>query len=140
LFLSQEKTEYINGVLTVALVLVCFFLIWAIILVVLMCMGRRRVGFLSGVPYQMHLADTTEPNPRIRRGRIVFALSGMIFITFTFLLLFLGIANLSETTVELANGARVCSRVVFVMARFLLITSPTPIIFLAECKRYFQRF
>jgi drug/metabolite transporter (DMT)-like permease len=107
LFNDKKSSDYITGVLTVSLILVCFFLIWAIILFVLMCMGKRKVGFLSGAPYDMHLADETQPNPRIRRGRIVFAIFGMLFITFTFLLLFLGIANLSQTTAELSNGARV---------------------------------
>jgi NADH:ubiquinone oxidoreductase subunit 3 (subunit A) len=107
LFDDQKNAEYINGVLTFSLILVCFFLLWAIILVVLMCMGKRRVGFLSGAPYEMHLEDKTVPNPRVMRGRIVFALCGMLFITFTFLLIFLGIANLSQTTAELANGAGV---------------------------------
>jgi energy-converting hydrogenase Eha subunit H len=69
-------------------------------------MGKRRVGFLSGGPY-----DATdfqgEPNKRARNGRIVFGLSGLVFIVFAFLLIFLGVANLETTTSELEEGAKV---------------------------------
>ncbi|CAB9521790.1 expressed unknown protein [Seminavis robusta] len=106
LFNDDKRADYINGVLVVALILECIFLTWAIGLCFLMCMGKQRVGFLSGAPYDASLdGNVRVENPRVMRGRATFGVSGMILITFTFLLIFLGIGNLDETTTELSSGA-----------------------------------
>ena len=88
-----------------------------------MFMGKRRVGFLSGSPYEATVADKRdEPNPRIKRGRIIFGVFGMIFITFTFLLVFLGLANLEETTRSMADGSAVSQVNGFRSDRWFVVT------------------
>lgn len=68
------------------------------------CMGKR-VGFLSGAPYQARVNGG--PNPRITRGRVIFGMNGLLFIIFTLTLIFLGFGNLEETTNELGDGVSV---------------------------------
>ena len=71
----------------------------------LKCMGKNRVGFLSGAPYEATLNG--EPSKRPMRGRIAFGVGGLMFIVFTLTLIFLGFGNLQDTTDELSSGAQV---------------------------------
>ena len=104
---QEEQQEYVAGILVVALILSCFFFCWGVFICILKCMGRGRVGFLAGGPYEATIGEKKDPNPRPKRGRIVFGVSALLFIIFTMLLLFLGFANLEETTSDMATGARV---------------------------------
>jgi hypothetical protein len=101
------------------------FLAWAVLLIVLKCCLRQQnVGFLSGSAYRGDLSDEetkeklqvpdgaivreapvdglvneskTKWPDRPRRGRIVFLLSGVIYITFSALLVTKGITNLQSS-------------------------------------------
>lgn len=97
------------------IILLAFFLLWTLVLCFCKCcLGKRRVGYLSGAPYD---ARTTEgkPNRRAVRGRLIFGFSGVMFVVFTLLLVLLGFANLIDTTNELSNGAE-ASHEIFVDA------------------------
>ncbi|KAG7372726.1 hypothetical protein IV203_018869 [Nitzschia inconspicua] len=45
---QQEKQEYVKGLLVSAIIILCFFGAWIILLIFLKCMGRNKVGWLSG--------------------------------------------------------------------------------------------
>lgn len=68
-----------------------------------MCLGRSKVGFLSGARFQA--PENGGSAKRIRRSRIVFLIAGVLFIVFTFLWVALGITQLQDTvnTVDNAN-------------------------------------
>ena len=91
-----------------ALILVSCFLCWGIFLMILKCMGKQRVGFLSGAPYEANVND--EPSKRPMRGRIAFGVSGLLYFVFTMTLIFAGYGNLEQTTDDMGEGVRVSSK------------------------------
>lgn len=101
-FNEDQAPGYVIGIVITALILVSAFLCWGIFLLILKCMGTNRVGFLSGSPYQAKING--EPSKRPVTGRIVFGCSGLVFITFTLVLLFVGFGNLESTTDDMSDG------------------------------------
>lgn len=110
---SQEdgaRNDYIVGILIMALILFSVFLIWGIMLVAFRCcLGRQRVGFLSGAPFQ-----ATGVDPGIMAGQATFGMSLVFFVIFAILLVTAGIGNLDTTTTSIGHGATV-------RVRFLLV-------------------
>lgn len=49
---SSETEDYVRGLLFAAAFVMAIFLVWMILIVVFMFMGKRLVGFLSGSPFQ----------------------------------------------------------------------------------------
>jgi hypothetical protein len=45
---SDEKNDYLLGLMAASLGLFCFFLVWMLLIVSFKCLGYQRVGFLSG--------------------------------------------------------------------------------------------
>jgi hypothetical protein len=116
---SETQNEYIVGIIATSILIFGFFFVWAMFMCIFnCCLGKRRVGFLSGEPYDARTLKG-EPNKRAVRGRIVFGGSGILFIAFTLLLVFLGIANLEDTANELSDGAEVSQNTV----RYLILTA-----------------
>lgn len=91
---------------------------WGLLLCIFMCMGKDRVGFLSGRPFSRDLTppplspkqqtQEQEENKRpyksgdpwnsiATRSRVVFLFSGLVVITFSILLVTRGLTQLQST-------------------------------------------
>ena len=105
IFDEDEAPGYVIGIVVSASILATCFLCWGIFLMILKCMGKQRVGFLSGAPYEATING--EPSMRPLRGRIVFGVSGLLYFVFTMTLLFAGYGNLEQTTRDMSDGATV---------------------------------
>ena len=104
---DDEFNEYIMGLLIVALLILSLFLLWGFLLLVFkFCLGRKRVGFLSGTPFE----GTSASNPWILRGRIVFGISCLLFIMFSIVFVTAGLGNLSVTTTSIGYAVSVSFR------------------------------
>lgn len=112
IFDENEAPGYVIGILIVALILASCFLCWGIFLMILKCMGKQRVGFLSGAPYEAIVNG--EPSKQPMRGRVAFGISGLLYFIFTMTLIFAGYGNLEQTTYDMSEGARVSVFVSFV--------------------------
>ncbi|CAB9521789.1 expressed unknown protein [Seminavis robusta] len=105
LFNDARRDDYLIGISTVALILACIFLCWLLFLLMLKCCGgKSRVGFLSGAQYDA-TTPTGDVNRRPTRGRVVFGLSAIGMITFTMLMVFLGLPGLENMSSDLSDGA-----------------------------------
>jgi len=93
------------GILCIAIIIAIVFLCWGLFLLLLKCTGKNRVGFLSGAPYEAQING--QPNPRFRRGRIVFGFSSVMFIVSILVLVFAGLGNLESSREVIAEGATV---------------------------------
>ena len=103
---DDEFYDYLVGLLAISILIVSFFLFWGLVLLVLkFCVGKKRVGFLSGAPFEMH--TRTSSNPMIQRGRAVFAGSCLLFLFFAITLVTAGIGNLESTSESVGYGATV---------------------------------
>jgi hypothetical protein len=135
LFQEDEDVEdYILGLIFVGCLIMSLFLAWAVLLIVLKCAFRQyNVGFLSGSAYRAKVQEEQTKEileapdgaivreapvdglvnegkrkwpDRPTRGRIVFLLSGVIYITFSALLVTKGITNLQSTVNTLNVSAQ----------------------------------
>jgi hypothetical protein len=136
LFVSDEDVvdgadteDYLLGLIFAGCLIVSFFLAWALLLLVFKCcLGQRKVGFLSGSPYRISIPEPKEkeqsPLPeegpeevpvvekksrcgsRPMRGRVLFLLSGIVYITFTTLLVTEGLTNLQSSANTLSWSSR----------------------------------
>jgi hypothetical protein len=129
---EEDAKDYIFGLIFVGCLIMSWFLVWAIALIVLKCCLRKQnVGFLSGAAYRADLPAVKEkseapqdvqeapindglvkgskriswPN-RPMRGRIVFMVSGIFYITFSTLLVAKGITNLQSSVNTLNVSAQ----------------------------------
>lgn len=118
---GDEPTDYMSGLIFAAAITgVCFIVIMLTILI-FMCCGQKRSGFLSGAPFEVtgngsddtkddtgkSKSRVTDENTSDFRGclgistttwvRVTFILSGITFILFAVLLVTEGITNLQET-------------------------------------------
>ena len=100
---SETANDYVVGLLAAAVFVYCVLFTWSILLLVFKCLGRKRVGFLSGSAF--------ETTARAKEGccskscgcltpfrsRVIFMLSGAIFITFSVLFFVKGVTQLQDT-------------------------------------------
>jgi hypothetical protein len=131
---DEDREDYILGLIFVGCLIMSLFLAWAVLLIVLKCSFREHnVGFLSGSAYradppeeqnkeilQEPGGDIVREAPvdgvvneskrkwpdRPMRGRIVFLLSGVIYIIFSALLVTKGITNLQSSVNTLNVSAQ----------------------------------
>jgi hypothetical protein len=45
---GDERSDYLTGMVSAAIAMAIFFLVWVLVLIVLKCLGHDRVGFFSG--------------------------------------------------------------------------------------------
>lgn len=96
---TDEAVDYAVGICIMALIIATFFLGYGILLLCFKCCCGGTLGFLGGAPYKSQKAA--------QGGRIIFGVSGFLFIVFTLTLIFLGYGNLENTTDELSEGVDV---------------------------------
>lgn len=99
--------DYIIGILVVSLFILSIYACWGLILLIVkLCCGPKRVGFVSGAPFQATLPNG-QTNPWILRGRILFGLSTLLFAVFSLTFVTLGVGNMVTTTKSIGQGASV---------------------------------
>jgi len=97
LFSSTAETEdYAKGLIFAASFIVATFLAWLLILLFLKCLGKNRVGFLSGAAF-------TTSGPRPFYIRIAFVNAAILFIVFTVLVVTQGITNLNSAVTTVGD-------------------------------------
>jgi len=74
--------------------MVCLFSVWAVVLLVLKCLGRRQVGFMSGAPFTQYDAPSL-----VKSVRYTFAASAFMVLLFSILLVSKGTTQL-QTAAE----------------------------------------
>ena len=100
LFASTTATdEYVKGLICAASFILAILVVWCIALLAFKCLGKNRVGFLSGTPF-------TTPGRRPFYIRLVFVNATLLFILFTVLVVTQGITNLHDavSTVGSSNS------------------------------------
>ena len=112
----EEKSAYIWGIIIVPIILGIFFTLWTMACFGLLCLGQKRVGFLSGASLKVP-AETThagrqgtslKSNPkRPKRVRIAFLASAVILLLAIIPLVLLGFHNFYETTVVAFDASEV---------------------------------
>lgn len=112
---SEDVSDYRAGLIAVASVTAICFFCAMICLPIFMCLGKDRVGFLSGAPLtsQSSKGSTADGNsekncvtgasPTVVRS--VFIGSGIMFILFAILIVTQGITNLQDTIVTVHRSA-----------------------------------
>lgn len=127
---SDEISEYVRGLLFIAVVTFVIFATWGFLLCIFMCLGKGRVGALSGRPFERVVPveertkrkeddpDTAGKkrrdlyksgdawNSTATRSRLVFLFSGLVVITFSILLVTRGLTEL-QTTVDTVHDSSV---------------------------------
>ena len=84
---TQETQEYAKGLLFAGCFIAATFVAWGFVLLLFKCLGKDRVGFLSGAAF-------TTSGPRPFYVRIAFVNAAILFIVFTVLVVTQGITNL----------------------------------------------
>jgi hypothetical protein len=84
---QEDQSDYLWGLTFAAWFILAVFLAWSTALLILKCLGKDRVGFLSGSAF-----TTDAPSPFYIR--IVFVTSCICFIIFTVLCVTQGVTNL----------------------------------------------
>lgn len=100
---ADEAVDYAVGICIMAIIIATFFLGYGILLLAFKCCCGGVLGFLGGAPYKSQRTA--------QGGRIIFGVSGILFIIFTLTLIFLGYGNLESTTDELSEGVDVVNRI-----------------------------
>lgn len=138
---EEEISEYVRGLMLIGCITLFLFTMWGIMLCVFMCMGRDRVGFLSGRAFiredweayhdDKPLSSSSSSPPQQRRGdpchslptrsRVVFVASGLIVIVFSILFVTQGLTKL-QNTVDTVNESSVVTQQIAADSR-VLITS-----------------
>jgi len=98
---SEQQSDYIAGLLFAAIFLLCVFLVWAILLLVFRCLGKNRVGFISGSAFEV---SQSSKKPVIVRS--IFLLLAILIIIFSALMVTEGLNNLYDTAETLIQSAR----------------------------------
>lgn len=106
LFRSKEAAkDYIVGLLFAGLFLFGLFFAWTVCLLVFKCLGKRKVGFLSGSAFE----KPKDPNAKCNRPficRLVFLNSTFLLMIFSVLFVTQGLTNLKSTVVTVADSVR----------------------------------
>ena len=111
-FRQRDQVEYASGLVFATSALIAVFLFWTVLVLVLSCMGKERVGFLSGSP----MTDPAEshdygnghhrlPFRRPRRVRAAFLVCAVAVVASASLLVGEGLSRLEDAlnTLEGAN-------------------------------------
>jgi hypothetical protein len=107
---QEERRDYIEGLLFAGLLLFVFFFIWTLLLLLFKCLGRKRVGFLSGAPFFKRIdSDATRDRPMI--CRVIFLNAALLFIVFSVLFVTQGLSTLRTTVNTVIDSSSVSSGV-----------------------------
>eukprot|EP00978_Attheya_sp_CCMP212_P006058 scaffold13640_cov65-Attheya_sp.AAC.4 len=98
---SEQQSDYIVGLLFAAIFLLSIFLVWSILLLAFRCLGKNRVGFISGSAFQV---SQSSKKPVIVRS--IFLLLVILIIIFSALMVTEGLNNLYDTAETLVQSAR----------------------------------
>jgi glycopeptide antibiotics resistance protein len=98
---EAEKSDYIYGLLFGGIFIISFFLVWTILIPIFKCLGQRKVGFLSGSPFQVPRGSK---KPRIIRSAYIIA--AIIMVVFSVLLVTKGLTQI-ETGVNTVYSSSV---------------------------------
>lgn len=102
---ASQRDDYLRGLVFIGAFILSFFLVWMVVLLVLKCCGRQRVGFLSGAPMQKKSSVVDYNRPF--RVRVAFVNAVLIFVVFAILLVVNGVTNLQDTVVAVSNSNQV---------------------------------
>lgn len=106
---EEDKQDYIAGLLFAGIFLFAIFFAWSLILLILKCVGQRRVGFLAGGPLTQPSQSESRTPARCgpKSARSIFVLSTIIVIVFSVLFVTNGLTNLRNTVVTVVQSSKV---------------------------------
>lgn len=99
---EDEMDDYVRGLVYSSLFILIFFSLWNLILCIFMCLGRNRVGFLSGRCFHSFVSEEerelVKPSDRKRQSRVrmAFIACGIGYAAAGFLSVSNGLTNLEE--------------------------------------------
>jgi hypothetical protein len=88
---EEQRSDYLYGLLFAGVFILSFFLVWTILIPVFMCLGQRKVGFLSGHAFQVPYGSK---KPMIYRT--VFLTATITLVIFSTLLVTKGLTQLNN--------------------------------------------
>lgn len=111
-FDNDEQVDYAVGLVFLASVVLCFFLFWAVALIVFACMGQEQVGFLAGRGFVQPMSKTYGPGDdlgasqykRPRRVRITFIVCAVCVVVFSILLVTNGLSQVETMQATLMRS------------------------------------
>lgn len=115
-FKANEQVDYVSGVSFICGILFAFFTLWGIVLLILKCCGKYKVGYLSGGNYQKEIKGKI--NPRPTRGRVCFSLGTLIFIITAIIFSTIALGKVEDTSYTIADSA-VVSWLVVLQSRYV---------------------
>ena len=90
---AEEQTQYKRGLLATSYVLICIFVIWSCLLLLLKYLGPTQVGIFSGA--SPTVAQTPPCRKKFYRG--IFLFSGLAIIISSILMSIYGVDSLTDT-------------------------------------------
>ena len=99
---QEEQQDYIFGLLFAGVFILAFFLVWSVLELVFMCLGKRKVGFLSGNAFEV---PKESKKPVVIRS--VFIIATLLLVTFSVLIVTKGLSYLYNTVNTMSVSARV---------------------------------
>lgn len=111
---EEDKQDYIAGLLFAGIFLFALFFAWSLILLILKCVGQRRVGFLAGGPLTQPSQSESRTPARCgpKSARSIFVISTIIVIVFSVLFVTNGLTNLRNTVVTVVQSSKNFNEVV----------------------------
>jgi hypothetical protein len=103
---KEESTDYIEGLLFGGILCACVFFAWWVALLTFKCLGKRKVGFLSGSAF-VRPADHSVDYKRPFVSRLCFLNAYILFLVFTVLFVTQGLTNLEATVDKMIQSSRV---------------------------------
>jgi hypothetical protein len=104
---EEQQNDYIFGLLCAGIFIIAFFLVWTILIPIFMCLGQRKIGFLSGRAFQVPHGSK---KPMIYRT--VFLISTITLVIFSSLLVTKGLTQLENGTNTMYANAVEANRII----------------------------
>uniref|UniRef100_A0A7S1V0A2 Uncharacterized protein n=1 Tax=Grammatophora oceanica TaxID=210454 RepID=A0A7S1V0A2_9STRA len=106
----SDVNDYIYGLLFGGALVLSLFFAWTFLLIIFKCLGPRRVGSLSGAPFQQPPRVIVYKRPTI--SRVIFCFCSLIFIIFSVLFVTHGLTNLQSAATSVSEGISTLNNVV----------------------------
>jgi hypothetical protein len=97
---KEEAGDYIVGLLFAGIFIFSIFFAWTIVLTVFKCLGKKRMGFLSGSPF-------VKGTRRATISRIIYLFCAACFLIFSITFVTEGLTNLRKTFDTIFQSVRV---------------------------------
>ena len=111
---KQQQSDYIWGLLFAGIFILCFFLVWTILIPIFKCLGQRKVGFLSGSIFKVPYGSN---RPMI--VRTAFIIANITLVIFTALLVSEGLMQLESGINTFYSNSQTANQIIDEVSNFI---------------------